>query len=176
METHLTSHHSDSNSGNQSNSTRLNSHLQSLDEFREDFWELHGKLAIFFTFRVWSEPNGRWQDGQEFIRNVVRKRDKDEISPPTMPDQNLDSFWFKRKYRTRKRKKGTEFVYQIRDVPEGDLESNPVACSTTGVERAMASGEEGVERAMASGEKCQRWTSLHLWIPITLMTRLLEDQ
>ena len=65
-----------------------------------------------------------------------------KILPPTMPDQNLSTFWFKRQYRTRKRKKGTEFVYQMRDVPEGKLESNPVAFSTTDVGKAMASGEE----------------------------------
>jgi len=88
---------------------------------------------------------------------VVRKRDKDEILPPTMSDQNLGTFRFKRQYRTRKRKKGTEFVYQIRVVPEGNLESNPVACSTTDVEKAMASGEEdpvasGKENPVASRE------------------------
>ena len=95
-----------------------------------------------FTFRVWSEPNGRWQDGQEFTRNVVRTRDEDEVLPPTMSDPNLSQFRFKRKYRTQKCKRGTEFVYELRDVPDENLASNPVPRSTYVVENAMASGEE----------------------------------
>jgi len=118
------------------------------------FLEISWETSDLFTFLVWSELDGRWQDGQEFIRNVVRKRDKDEVLPPTMPDPNLGTFRFKRQYRTRKRKKGTEFVYQMRDVPEGNLESNPVACSNTEVENSMASGEErpDEENPVAAGE------------------------
>ena len=81
---------------------------------------------------------------------MVRKRDKDEVLPPTMPDQNLGTFRFKRKYRNQKRKRGMEFVYELRDVSDENLASNPVPCSTTVVENAMASGEEN---RVASGEE-----------------------
>jgi len=42
----------------------------------------------------------------------------------------------------KRRKRRTEFVYELRDVPDGNLEMNPVACSTNVVEHAMSSGEE----------------------------------
>jgi len=64
------------------------------------------------------------------------------VLPSTMPDPNLGTFRFKRKYRTQKRKRGTEFVYELRDVSDENLASNPVPCSTNVVENAMASGEE----------------------------------
>ena len=86
--------------------------------------------------------DGRWQDGQMYTRNVVRTRDEDEILSLTMSDPKLSQFRFQRKYRTQKRKRGTDFVYELRDVPDGNLELNPVACSNNVVENAMASGEE----------------------------------
>ena len=42
----------------------------------------------------------------------------------------------------KKRKRGAESVYELRDVRDGNLELNPVACSTNVVENAMSSGEE----------------------------------
>jgi len=42
---------------------------------------------------------------------------EDEVLPPTMSDPNLSQFRFKSKYRTQKRKRGTEFVYELRNVP-----------------------------------------------------------
>ncbi len=71
-----------------------------------------------FTFRVWSEPNGKWQDGQEYTRNVVRLRDADEMPPKQEEDPELSQFRFQRKYRTKKRRSGNEFVYDLRDIPD----------------------------------------------------------
>jgi len=67
-------------------------------------------------------------------------RDENEVLPPTMSDPNLSQIRNRRKYRTQKRKRGKEFVYELRDVPDENLESNPVPCSTNVVENAMASG------------------------------------
>jgi hypothetical protein len=75
-----------------------------------------------FTFKVWSEPEGKWQDGQEFVRNVVRPRAESEM--PTSQEENpdLNQFRFQRKYRTKKRKRNKEFIYELRDIPEGNEE------------------------------------------------------
>ena len=62
--------------------------------------------------------------------------------PQTMSDPNLSQFRLKRKYRPQKLKRGTEYVYELRDVPDGNLVSNPVACSNNVVENAVASEEK----------------------------------
>jgi len=69
-------------------------------------------------------------------------RDEDEILPPTMSDPKVSHFRFKCRYRTQKRKRGTEFIYELRDVPDEHLELNPLARSTNVVENTVASREE----------------------------------
>jgi len=43
---------------------------------------------------------------------------------------------------SKRRKRGAKFVYELRDVPDGNLELKPVASSTNVVENAMSSGEK----------------------------------
>ena len=93
-------------------------------QFPESKWTMGRFLGIawdtgdLFTFKVWSEPNGKWQDGREFVRNVVRTRNEDEI--PVVPEEETDvsQFRFQRNYKTKKRKRNNEFVYELRDLPE----------------------------------------------------------
>ena len=69
-----------------------------------------------FTFKVWSEPDGDWRKGQEYVRIVVRPRREDEIpkNQEEEPDLNI----------TKKRKRGNEYVYELRDIPDGNEESD----------------------------------------------------
>ena len=71
-----------------------------------------------FTFKVWSEPDGKWQAGREFTRNVVRTRAESEMPMNEEVDPELSQFKFQRMTRTKKRKRSNEFVYELTDVPE----------------------------------------------------------
>ena len=71
-----------------------------------------------FTFKVWSEPDGKWQAGSEFTRNVVRTRAESEMPTNEEVDPELDRFKFQRMTRTNKRKRSKEFVYELTDIPE----------------------------------------------------------
>ena len=51
-----------------------------------------------FTFKVWSEPDGDWRQGQEFTRNVVRARNPSEILTEPAVDPDLSQFCFQRKH------------------------------------------------------------------------------
>ena len=48
-----------------------------IPNFPQSQWVMGRFLAIawdsgdLFTFKVWSEPDGKWQKGGEFVRNVV---------------------------------------------------------------------------------------------------------
>ena len=97
-------------------------------QFPESRWTMGRFLGIawdtgdLFTFKVWSEPDGRWKKGQELVRNVVHTRNEDEM--PTDPEEepDLTQFCFQGMYRTKKRKRNKEFVYELRDIPEGEVE------------------------------------------------------
>ena len=55
-------------------------------QFPESRWSMGRFLGIawdtgdLFTFKVWSEPDGDWRKGQEYVRNVVRPRGDDELT------------------------------------------------------------------------------------------------
>ena len=128
-----------------------------------------------FTFRVWSEPEGRWQDGSEYTRNVVRPRSEDEIPQDQSQDPDIDKFRLQRKVRTRKRRRGNKDAFELRDVPEVkqsptnssedvmmeynvDPTSNPVDSAKTG-EESMDSGEN--ETGTTSGKTLQHIQQPH---------------
>ena len=75
-----------------------------------------------FTFKVWSEPDGDWKKGREFVRNVVRPRHESEMPVDPEQEPDLTQFRFQRMTRTKKRKRNNEFVYELRDIPEGEVE------------------------------------------------------
>ena len=80
-----------------------------------------------FSFKVGSEPNGDWRQGREFIRNVVRTRDESEIPAPDAKEEpDLSQFRFQRLYKTKKRKRSQEFIYDLRDIPDGNEETGDI--------------------------------------------------
>ena len=92
--------------------------------FPDSRWMMGRFLGIawdtgdLFTFKVWSEPEGRWQDGMEYTRNVVRPRAKEELPDDTQSDPDIDKFKFQRKYRTNKRKRGRNDIFELKDVQD----------------------------------------------------------
>ena len=93
-------------------------------QFPDSTWSMGRFLGIAwdtgdaFTFKVWSEPDGKWQAGREFTRNVVRTRAESEMPLNEEIDPELSRFKFQRMTRTKKRKRSNEFVYELTDVPE----------------------------------------------------------
>ena len=47
-----------------------------------------------FTFKVWSEPDGKWQTGREFTRNVVHMHAESEMPMNEKVDPELSQFKF----------------------------------------------------------------------------------
>ena len=99
-------------------------------QFPDSGWALGRFIGIawdtgdLFTFKVWSEPDGNWWKGQEYVRNVVRPRGEDEIPTNQEVEPDLSQFRFQRKYKTKKRKRGDEYVYELRDIPDGNEETD----------------------------------------------------
>ena len=90
-----------------------------------------------FTFKVWSEPNGDYSQGREFIRNVVRARHESEVTDNSLQTTDTSQFKFQKKVKTRKRKRTVVASFELKDIPElGDDEltsedssySNVVGC------------------------------------------------
>ena len=92
--------------------------------FPESRWTMGRFLGIawdtgdLFTFKIWSEPDGKWQNGREFTRSVVQKHDESKISLDTPELLDLSQFWFQRMYKPQKRKHKNELIYELRDAPE----------------------------------------------------------
>ena len=109
-------------------------------QFPESSWEMGRFLGIawdtgdLFTFKVWTEPGGDWTKGSEMTRNVVRARHESEM-PVNKQAPDLSQFKFQKKYKTKKRKRNKEIVYELRDIPDGTNETD----NTTNNEN---SGEE----------------------------------
>ena len=108
-------------------------------QFPESSWEMGRFLGIawdtgdLFTFKVWSEPGGDWSKGSEMTRNVVRARHESEMPiDEQIPD--LSQFKFQKKYKTKKRKRNKEFVYELRDVPDGAIETENTTNENNGEE------------------------------------------
>ena len=90
-------------------------------QFLNSYWIMGRFLGIAwdtFTFKVWSETDGKWQASTEFTRNVVRTRADDEMPTNNEVDPELDRFKFQRMTHTNKRKRSKEFVYELTDIPE----------------------------------------------------------
>ena len=78
-----------------------------------------------FTLIVWSEPDGKWQNGQEYTHNVVCLQHKSKNPTHEEEDPKVNEFQFQQKYRTNKCRRGSnEFVYELRDLPEGNEETH----------------------------------------------------
>ena len=90
-----------------------------------------------FTFRVWSEPDGDWTKGSEFTRNVVRTRNEDEI-PKISEEPDTSQFKFQRKTRTKKRKRGKNDVFELRDIPELEEATNGESDGVLNVEQDVS--------------------------------------
>ena len=75
-----------------------------------------------FTFKLWSEPDGNWKKGQEFVQNVVRPQDHSEVDSEPVEVPDLNQFCFQRKYRTKKCKRNKEYAYELHDIPDGAIE------------------------------------------------------
>ena len=109
-------------------------------QFPESRWTMGRFIGIawdtgdLFTFKVWSEPNGDWKKGQEFIRNVVRTRDESELSTGNLKEPDLSQFRFQKQYKTNKRKRNKEFVYELRDISEGKEEAEDTTKYNSGEE------------------------------------------
>ena len=66
-------------------------------------------------------------------RNVVRARHESEMpTDEQIPD--LSQFKFQKKYKTKKRKRNKEFVYELRDVPDGAIETENTTNENNGEE------------------------------------------
>ena len=65
-----------------------------------------------FTYRVWTTPGGDWEKGRELIRNIVKGRDEEDVSPTHVDDTDGLDFTSERpttrKTRKRKRRGGDE--------------------------------------------------------------------
>ena len=96
--------------------------------FPESRWTMGRFIGIawdtgdLFTFKVWSEPDGNWKKGREFVRNVVRARDESDILVDQEEKPDLTRFKFQRMKRTNKRKRNGKHVYELQDIPEGEVE------------------------------------------------------
>ena len=93
-----------------------------------------------FTFKVWSEPDGDWKKGREFVWNVVRARDQSEIEPEPVEVPDLGQFCFQHKYRTQKQKCNKEYAYELYDIPDGAVDDESVTEDIT----KIADGDEVV--------------------------------
>jgi hypothetical protein len=80
-----------------------------------------------FIFKVWSEPNSDWRQGCELIHNVARARDESVIPAPDAEEEHdLSQFRFQRMYKTKKRKRGQEFIFDLRDNSDGNEETGDI--------------------------------------------------
>ena len=53
----------------------------------------------YFTYKVWTTPNNKWEDGQELIRDIVTMRDHADMSPRVsdlLYQKKLYFFWYRR--------------------------------------------------------------------------------
>ena len=72
-----------------------------------------------FTYKVWTTPNNRWEDGQELIRDIVTMRDHADMSPRVdYKDESLTLSRTPVPTKTTKRK---------RDSPEGSNISTTIS-------------------------------------------------
>ena len=147
----------------------LNGDTPDISAFRFSFWQAidyfeptakfpdgrwqHGRfLGIAwdsgdaFTFRVWTEPDGSWLEGGELTRNIVRAR-KNPPSRNGSRDDDLDSFHFKKKVYTNKRRgKNRDRVYKLVPISDSGAneskskEQDPAVstCTTPKVESSVA--------------------------------------
>ena len=60
------------------------------------FLGIYWDTGDLFNFKVWSEPDGDWNNGGEFTINVVLTRDEDEIPVDPEEEPNLTQLRFQR--------------------------------------------------------------------------------
>ena len=95
-----------------------------IPNFPQSQWVMGRFLGIawdsgdLFTFKVWSEPDGKWQKGGEFVRNVVRPLNAEEMPISLEADKDLKELDFQCQFRTNKCKCSQYYVYERRSVPD----------------------------------------------------------
>ncbi len=120
-------------------------------QFPESRWTMGRFIGIawdtgdLFTFKVWSEPNGDWKKGHKFIQNIVRTRDESELSTGNQEEPDLSQFCFQKQYKTNKQKRNKEFVYELRDIPEGKEEAEDTTKDNSGEEVNVEPGRPGIK-------------------------------
>ena len=75
-----------------------------------------------FTYRVQLELHSDSKKGSEFTRNVVRTRNKEEILGNPEEELDLTQFRFQRIQQTKTQKRNREFVYELQDILEEEVE------------------------------------------------------
>ena len=71
-----------------------------------------------FTFKIWTEENGNWNQGRELIRNIVRPRRRRRESNEIATKDDYSEFKFQKMVPIRKRKRGSRTIvgYRLQDL------------------------------------------------------------
>ena len=77
-----------------------------------------------FTFVIWTEVDGSWEQGRQLVRNIIRPR-KLQSPDPEIKKENDSEFKFQRKVATKKRKANrNDVVYEFQEIDNIDPGEN----------------------------------------------------